>query len=401
MHFLAELKEHVQDLSAQTKRKLSVIAESDLNDSRLLHLPVSGGYGLDAQWSDDFHHALHALLTNESTGYYGDFGTIEDLGVAIRDGWRYSGQFSKFRKRRHGNSPQGISPDHFVVFSQNHDQVGNRAGGERLATLVDFESAKLAAGVTLLSPFVPLLFMGEEYGEERPFQYFTSHGDAVLIEAVRRGRRDEFADFGWGDEVADPQDEATYAASVLHYAAKDIEPHRTLRRLYKSLLTLRKRFGLGATRPDVTWDEAAKTLTHGLSGGARLGHLPFRTEAGCSASPTLVVQSASAILNSADRDWRGLARWRVVYRKRRAEVWPLSRVRSLFLSHIEVQLYEIRLRPRPLLSAAARKSISRSHRTPGFRVSLPRLERTGDGANATRPMQNRVCSMTSSASSSS
>jgi maltooligosyltrehalose trehalohydrolase len=305
LHFLAELKEHVQDLSAQGKRKLSVIAESDLNDSRLLHLPVSGGYGLDAQWSDDFHHALHSLLTNESTGYYGDFGTIEDLGVAIRDGWRYSGQFSKFRKRRHGNSPLGISPDHFVVFSQNHDQIGNRAGGERLATLVDFESAKLAAGVTLLSPFVPLLFMGEEYGEERPFQYFTSHGDAVLIEAVRRGRRDEFADFGWGDEVADPQDEATYAASVLHYAAKDIEPNRTLRRLYKSLLTLRKRFGLGATRPDVTWDEAAKTLTMDYRAVPIWAIFHFGQKQVAVPLPS-GLPSASAILNSADRDWRGL-----------------------------------------------------------------------------------------------
>src|SRR6202034_3156933 len=119
-----------------------------------------------------------------------------------------------FRKRRHGNSPQGISPDHFVVFSQNHDQVGNRAGAERLTTLVDFESTKLAAGVTLLSPFVPLLFMGEEYGEKRPFQYFTSHGDAALIEAVRRVGCAEFPELGWGGGRADPQEGDTFAASV-------------------------------------------------------------------------------------------------------------------------------------------------------------------------------------------
>src|ERR1700728_394255 len=305
-HFLAELKEHVQDLSARAKRTLNIIAESDLNDSRLLHLPARGGYGLDAQWSDDFHHALHALLTNESTGYYGDFGTMEDLGIAIRDGWRYAGQFSGFRKRRHGNSPQGISPDHFVVFRQKHDQVRNRAGAERLTTLVDFESTKLAAGVTLLSPFVPLLFMGEEYGEKRPFQYFTSHGDAALIEAVRRGRRAEFAQFGWGDEVADPPDEATFAASVLDHAAKDSEPHRTLRRLYKSLLTLRKRLGLGSAKPDVTWNESAKTLTLAYRAvpiltifhfGHTQVHVPLPAE----------IPSASAILNSADREWRGPA----------------------------------------------------------------------------------------------
>jgi maltooligosyltrehalose trehalohydrolase len=305
-HFLAELKEHVQDLSAQAKRKLSVIAESDLNDSRLLHLPVRGGYGLDAQWSDDFHHALHALLTNESTGYYGDFGTIEDLGITIRDGWRYSGQFSRFRKRRHGNSPQGVSPDHFVVFSQNHDQVGNRAGAERLAALVDFEGAKLAAGVTLLSPFVPLLFMGEEYGEQRPFHYFTSHGDPALIEAVRRGRREEFAHFGWGDEVADPQDESTFAASVLNYAAKDIEPHRTLRRFYKSLLALRKRLGLGSAKPDVTWTESAKTLTLAYRAVPILAIFHFGQKQVLVPLP-VGIESASAILNSADRDWRGPA----------------------------------------------------------------------------------------------
>jgi maltooligosyltrehalose trehalohydrolase len=305
-HFLAELKEHVQNLSAQEKRKLNVIAESDLNDSRLLHLPVRGGYGLDAQWSDDFHHALHVLLTNESTGYYGDFGTVEDLGIAIRDGWRYSGRYSRFRKRRHGNSPLGISPDHFVVFSQNHDQVGNRAGGERLAALVDFEGAKLAAGVTLLSPFVPLLFMGEEYGEKRPFPYFTSHGDPSLIEAVRRGRREEFAQFGWGDEVADPQDEATFAAAILNYAAKDAEPHRTLRRFYKSLLTLRKRLGLGSAKPDVTWNESAKTLTLAYRTVPLLAIFHFGQEQVLVALPA-GIPSASAILNSADRDWRGPA----------------------------------------------------------------------------------------------
>jgi maltooligosyltrehalose trehalohydrolase len=305
-HFLAELKEHVQELSARENRTLNLIAESDLNDARLLDPPARRGYGLDAQWSDDFHHALHALLTNESAGYYGDFGTLEDLGVALRDGWRYSGQFSGFRKRRHGNSPQGISPDHFVVFSQNHDQVGNRAGAERLTTLVDFESTKLAAGVTLLSPFVPLLFMGEEYGEKRPFQYFTSHGDPALIEAVRRGRRDEFAHFGWGHEVADPQNEATFVASVLDHAAKDSEPHRTLRRFYKSLLALRKRLGLGSAKPDVTWDERAKTLALAYRAVPILAVFHFGHQRVLVPLPA-GIQSASAILNSADRDWRGPA----------------------------------------------------------------------------------------------
>src|SRR4029077_1030537 len=206
-HFLAELKESVEALAQRSRRKLFVIAESDLNDARLLHALDRGGYGLDVQWSDDFHHALHTLLTHEFTGYYSDFGSIDDLCEVLRDGWLYSGQYSRFRRRRHGNSAAGIQQSRFVVFSQNHDQVGNRAQGERLIQLVDFESIKLAAGVTLLSPFVPLLFMGEEYGETHPFLYSTSHFSPELNEAVRKGRREEFAAFGWGDDLPDPDDE--------------------------------------------------------------------------------------------------------------------------------------------------------------------------------------------------
>jgi maltooligosyltrehalose trehalohydrolase len=307
-HFLAELREHVQDLASATRRQLSLIAESDLNDSRMLHRTVRGGYGIDCQWSDDFHHALHTLLTKESTGYYADFGKIEDLGIALRDGWRYSGEFSKFRQRRHGNSAAGISQDHFVVFSQNHDQVGNRARGERLAGLVDYESLKLAAGITLLSPFVPMLFMGEEYGEKRPFQYFTSHGDPVLIEAVRSGRRAEFAGFGWSEqEIPDPQDENTFAASTLDDSAKDREPHRTLRRFYKSLLALRKRLRLGAAKGDVAWNEWAQTLTLEYAAANILAIFNFGQQQARVPLP-IGLQSASAILNSADRDWRGPAR---------------------------------------------------------------------------------------------
>jgi len=306
-HILAELKEHVQDLAGATKRKLNVIVESDLNDSRMLHTPIRGGYGMDSQWSDDFHHALHTLLTKESAGYYADFGKVEDLGIALRDGWRYSGEFSQSRQRRHGNSPACISQDHFVVFSQNHDQVGNRANGERLAELVDFESLKLAAGVTLLSPFVPLLFMGEEYGEKRPFQYFTSHGDPGLIEAVRRGRRQEFAHFDWREEeIPDPQAESTFAASTLDDSAKDREPHHTLRRFYKSLLALRKRLRLGAAKSDVTWNESDQTVILEYPAANVLAIFHFGQK-GVRVPLPIGLQSASTILNSADRDWRGPA----------------------------------------------------------------------------------------------
>ena len=246
-HFLAELKSSVAQLSIRLGRQMHVIAESDLNDSRLLRDPEHGGYHLDAQWSDDFHHSVHTLLTEEDRGYYADFKGITPLAATLKDGWYYSGQYSDFRKRSHGNSPRGLAASKFVVCTQNHDQVGNRACGERLAALVDFESLKLAAGINLLSPFVPLLFMGEEYGETAPFQYFTSHGDPALVEAVRRGRREEFAAFGWEQSVPDPQDEATYKRSHLNHSLKERDEHQTLLRFYRQLIRLRREFKLGSS----------------------------------------------------------------------------------------------------------------------------------------------------------
>jgi maltooligosyltrehalose trehalohydrolase len=245
-HFLAELKSSVAQLSHRLGRPLHVIAESDLNDSRLLHDPEHGGYGLDAQWSDDFHHSIHSLLTKESRGYYSDFGSVAALAATLKEGWYYSGQYSHFRKRRHGNSPRGLAASKFVVCTQNHDQAGNRAFGERLTALVDFESLKLAAGINLLSPFVPLLFMGEEYGETAAFQYFTSHGDPALVEAVRRGRREEFAAFGWEQSVPDPQAEQTYKGSHLDHSLKERDKHKTLFRFYQQLIRIRREFSLGS-----------------------------------------------------------------------------------------------------------------------------------------------------------
>lgn len=248
-HFLAELKSAVAELSERLGRPLHLIAESDLNDSRILRDPEHGGYGIDAQWSDDFHHSVHTLLTRENLGYYSDFQGITPLVATLRDGWYYSGQHSNYRKRRHGNSPRGISPEKFVVCSQNHDQVGNRAAGERPTSRVSFEALKLAAGITLLSPFVPMLFMGEEYGETAPFQYFTSHGDAELVEAVRRGRREEFSAFGWENSVPDPQDEQTFSRSHLDHSLKEKEPHRTLLRFYQQLIRIREEHALGKPGP--------------------------------------------------------------------------------------------------------------------------------------------------------
>ncbi len=244
-HFLAELKSEVADLSSRLGRSFYLIAESDLNDARLLHDSDRGGYGLDSQWSDDFHHSVHTLLTKEDRGYYSAYGGIAPLVETLKNGWYYSGQYSTFRKRRHGNSAEGLEVSKFVVCSQNHDQVGNRAAGERLTDLVTFEALKLAAGITLLSPFVPMLFMGEEYGEPAPFQYFVSHGDPALVEAVRRGRREEFAAFGWQVSVPDPQDEETFRRSILDHSLKERDPHQTLYRFYQALIRIRSELKLG------------------------------------------------------------------------------------------------------------------------------------------------------------
>jgi maltooligosyltrehalose trehalohydrolase len=255
-HILADLENQVELAAKRLGRELHLIAESDLNDTRVLAPLEKGGHALPGQWSDDFHHSVHTLLTHESQGYYADFGSLEHLAKVFRDGWYYQGQYSGFRRRRHGNSPHGISRPHFVAFSQNHDQVGNRACGDRLSTLVNFEAQKLAAGVTLLSPFVPLLFMGEEYGETAPFLYFTSHGNKELIEAVRRGRRAEFAEFGWHDQVPDPQDERTFAKSRLQHQLRDRQPHRALQLFYQELIRFRRANHLGANADlDITHTE--------------------------------------------------------------------------------------------------------------------------------------------------
>jgi len=239
--FLQELSEAVRHRADELNRRVYLIAESSLNDARLVCPQENGGIGLNAQWNDDFHHALHVLLTGEDTGYYRDFGGIEDLARAFRDGYVYSGQYSRYRKRKHGNSSRQVPARRFVVYSQNHDQVGNRANGDRLSLLVSFEALKLAAGVVLLSPFVPLLFMGEEYAEKAPFLYFVSHSDPQLIEEVRRGRKEEFAQFQWREEPPDPQAEETYRRTCLQSDLAQEGIHRTLLAFYRELIRMRKK----------------------------------------------------------------------------------------------------------------------------------------------------------------
>ena len=247
--FLAELSTAVASLSTRLSRKIHLIAESDLNDARTITSIERGGTGMDAQWSDDFHHSVHTLLTRENSGCYADFGDIHHLAETIQNGWYYSGQYSRFRQRKFGNTPPNSQSSKFVVCNQNHDQVGNRAAGDRLSRLVSFESLKLAAGITILSSSVPLLFMGEEYGETAPFLYFTSHGDPELAEAVRRGRETEFARFKWHVEVPNPQAESTFAESKLNQSLASQEPHRTLERFYKALLRFRRNQRLAEAQP--------------------------------------------------------------------------------------------------------------------------------------------------------
>jgi maltooligosyltrehalose trehalohydrolase len=239
--FLEELALAVETQAEILNRKVFCIAESALNDTRIIRPRTLGGFNLDAQWNDDFHHSLHALLTGERTGYYSDFGELSHFAQAWREGYVYSGQYSRFRRRPHGNSSRSIPGHQLVVFTQNHDQIGNRMKGERLNRLVSFPQLKLAAAALLLSPFIPLIFMGQEYGEPAPFPYFISHSDPALIAAVREGRRKEFHDFLGQGEPPDPQEEATFAGARLDWQLRRrSQPHAVLFAFYRELIRLRE-----------------------------------------------------------------------------------------------------------------------------------------------------------------
>jgi maltooligosyltrehalose trehalohydrolase len=241
-HILEELAIRVEALQAELGRHLVLIAESDLNDPRLIRSREIGGYGLDAHWSDDFHHALHAVLTGERAGYYQDFGKLEQLAAVLKSPYLLAGGYSEYRRRRHGRSPAGLPGHRFVACLQNHDQVGNRASGERISHLAGIERAKIGAAILLTAPYVPLVFQGEEWAASSPFQYFTSFEDQELGRAVREGRRREFARFGWKpQDVPDPQDPATFQRSRLRWEERDHQPHRGMLRWYQELIRLRHR----------------------------------------------------------------------------------------------------------------------------------------------------------------
>ncbi|GAA0385026.1 malto-oligosyltrehalose trehalohydrolase [Micromonospora gifhornensis] len=242
VHLLEEIAVEVESLSVHLGRPLSLIAESDLNDPRLISPREAGGYGLQAQWNDDAHHALHTLLTGERQGYYGDFGTMECLAEVLTGAFFHTGTWSSFRNRQHGRPVDPRTPGHrFVAYLQNHDQIGNRAVGDRLSASLSPAMLRVGAVLLMASPFTPMLFMGEEWAASTPWQYFTSHPEPELATAVVLGRRQEFATHGWTAEaVPDPQDRQTFVRSRLDWAELDKPEHRAMYDFYRRLIALRK-----------------------------------------------------------------------------------------------------------------------------------------------------------------
>jgi maltooligosyltrehalose trehalohydrolase len=241
VHILEQLKMEVEQLSTQLGRPLVLIPESDLNDPRLLWPRDRGGYQLDAQWSDDFHHTLHTVLTGERTGYYSDFGTISDIAKALKDAFVYDGKFSAHRGRAHGRPATGLKGRNFLGYLQNHDQIGNRARGERSSHLMSVRKLKVGAALVMASPFLPMIFQGEEWGATTPFFYFTDYQEPELANAVREGRCREFAAFGWKPEdTPDPQAPETFEQSKLNWNEISKAPHAEILEWHKKLIQLRR-----------------------------------------------------------------------------------------------------------------------------------------------------------------
>jgi maltooligosyltrehalose trehalohydrolase len=248
--FLEELGDTLHRRGAELGRPIFLIAESDDNDPRLIKPATQGGQGLDAVWNDDFHHALTALLTNERTGALVDYGRVEQLAQTFRENFSFTGQYSEYKRRRHGRSGADIDPRRLVVFAQNHDQVGNRPGGDRLGSSTTFDQQKLAAAVVLLSPFMPLIFIGEEYGETAGFPYFTHFTDENLGNAVKLGRKAELRQLGFSEVPSDPQNETTFAAAHLDWGLRGRKHHAQLLEWYRTLLQIRRENSAFATGRD-------------------------------------------------------------------------------------------------------------------------------------------------------
>jgi maltooligosyltrehalose trehalohydrolase len=266
VHFLEQLAAEVETLAATLGRRLALIAESDLNDPRVVQPREAGGYGMDAQWSDDFHHALFTVLgREEKVGYYADFGSIEKLAKALTRVFVYGGEYSEYRGRQHGRPVEGLSAHRFLGYIQTHDQVGNRVAGDRVEQIVGMDAAKVAAGLVLTAPFVPLLFQGEEFAASTPFLYFADHDDAEMAKAIREGRRREFAAFGFDEqEIPDPAARGTFERSRLNWQEAGEGHHREMLEWYRALIRLRRRspaLNDGDLRHiKVRWSEADRWL---------------------------------------------------------------------------------------------------------------------------------------------
>ncbi|AKQ45651.1 malto-oligosyltrehalose trehalohydrolase [Rufibacter radiotolerans] len=310
VHILREMKQHVNYLMEKTGRTHHMIVELDLNDTRFINPLEEQGYGMDAQWVDEFHHALRVTMTGENTGYYADFTGICDLAKAYRDAYVYDGQYSPHRFKSFGVKAEHNPGHQFIVFSQNHDQVGNRMLGERLGQLVSFEMQKLAAAAVIFSPFLPMLWMGEEYSEPNPFQYFVSHTDPQLAQAVREGRKAEFAAFHAQGEAPDPMAEKTFLQSKLQWELLEEELHQTMFRYYQTLLRLRQELPalkkLNREHVAVEENEAHQTLI------LRRGHQNEQVVClmNFSAEPQTLLLPIGAkewnlVLDSASPDWNG------------------------------------------------------------------------------------------------
>jgi len=308
--FLQELADAVRTEGERLNRRVHTIAESSLGDPGIVEPKELGGCGIDGQWCDDLHHAIRTELTDEQSGYYTDYRGFDDIVKAYRNGFVQDGVYSQYRGRRHGAPARHIDPIRLVVFSQNHDQVGNRLFGERLTELVSREQMKLAAACVILSPFQPMLFMGEEYGEPANFQFFISHLDPNLVEAVRQGRKEEFARFQWQQEPPDPQDEATFQRCKLNHALKEQDGHRSLRQYYKRLIQFRKTEAALAfpsrDRMEITVLDGARAFA--VRRWARASELAvlfnFHPEASDVTAP-LPAGAWSKALSSADTAWGG------------------------------------------------------------------------------------------------
>ncbi|MBU4305658.1 MAG: malto-oligosyltrehalose trehalohydrolase [Candidatus Omnitrophica bacterium] len=310
-HILRELAEKVEKYSQMRNRKHYLIAESDLNDSRVIESKEKGGQGIDAQWLDDFHHSLRTLITDDKKGYYCDFGSIEQLAKAYREGFVYSGDYSTYRKKYFGSSSKHLESKKFVAFTQDHDQVGNRMMGERLSQLVDFESLKLAAGAMMFSPYIPMLFMGEEFAANTPFLYFISHLDDDLVKAVQQGRKKEFSEFRWEGEPPDPFSPETFLQSKLKWGSLELRQHKIMFEFYCKIINARQ--GIAALKTltraglKVFSDEEKKLIIISREfkeSGIRC-YLNFNKENMNIVESTGIKMPFKKVIDSADKKWNG------------------------------------------------------------------------------------------------